>query len=136
MFHEYEIVFIIRPDLDDAEVEATAVKLEESVAELGGEVLHRDDWGKRKLAYAIQKYTRGHYVLLDVLLGPDSVAEVERRMRLDDRLIRFGVFKQADDVDAEVVRAEAEERKKAAEARRAAEAESDTDDTDTDDDND
>lgn len=135
MFHEYEIVFIIRPDLDDAEVEATAVKLEEAVAEQRGDLLHRDDWGKRKLAYAIEKYTRGHYVLLDVLLGPDAVAEIERRMRLDDRIIRFGVFKQAEDVDVEVVRAEADERRKAAEARRAAEAEADSDD-DIDDDND
>lgn len=139
MFHEYENVFIIRPDLDDAEVEATASKLEDAVRELGGHVLDRDDWGKRKLAYSIAKYTRGHYVLLSLLLSPEDVAELERRMRLDDRIIRFGVFKQTDNVDVEAALAEATERRAAAAARRAAqaaeEAEAANDDDDDDDDN-
>ncbi len=130
MFHEYENVFIIRPDLDDAEVEATASKLEDAVRELGGHILDRDDWGKRKLAYSIARYTRGHYVLLSLILAPTEVKEVERRMRLDDRIIRFGMFKQTDDVDVESLLAEAAERRKTAAARRAAEAAEATDDDD------
>lgn len=135
MFHEYENVVIIRPDLDDAEVEAATVKLEESIRELGGRILERDDWGKRKLAYSIARYTRGHYVLLSMLLGPDALEEVQRKMRLDDRILRFGLFKQAEDVDAEALLAQAEERRAKAAARRAAlEAEESASDDDDDDD--
>jgi len=121
VFHEYENVFIIRPDLDDAEVEAAATKLEEAVRELGGHVLERDDWGKRKLAYSIAKYTRGHYVLLSMLMAPTAIDELERRMRLDDRIIRFGVFKQSEDVDVEASLAEANARKAEIAAKKAAE---------------
>lgn len=121
MFHEYENVFIIRPDLDDAEVEATASKLEDAVQELGGHVLERDDWGKRKLAYSIAKYTRGHYVLLSMLMKPAELDELERRMRLDDRIIRFGVFKQGENVDVEASLTEANARKAEAAAKKAAE---------------
>jgi len=83
-------------------------------------VLERDDWGKRKLAYLIRKHAKGHYVLLRVASNPSSILEIERRMRLDDRIIRFLTVNVADDIDVETRAKEAAEssRRRAEEAAR------------------
>jgi small subunit ribosomal protein S6 len=99
--HEYEIVFIIRADIDDAETTQVIEKIEAAVAEGGDRLLERDEWGKRKLAYLIKKQARGHYVLLRTASSPGSILEIERRMRLDDRIIRFMTVHVADDIDVE-----------------------------------
>src|SRR5690606_36634851 len=89
LVHEYEIVFIIRPDLDDADTLAAVERVETTVAETEGHLLERDDWGKRRLAYLVQKHAKGHYILLRILSSPTQILEIERKMRLDDRIIRF-----------------------------------------------
>lgn len=126
MFHEYEIVIIVRPDIDDAETQAACDKVEAIFTEGEGKLLEREDWGRKKLAYTIQKHTKGTYYLWRVLLTPDFLLEWERRVRLDDRIIRFLVVKIAEAVDVELVVEQAEARRAeraAEEARRAAEAE-------------
>lgn len=133
MFHEYEIVFIIRPDIDDADTISAIERVEATLAETKGHLLERDDWGKRKLAYLIGKHTKGHYVLLHVLSDPASILEIERKMRLDDRVIRFLTSKLAEAVDVEAQLESAQERRKVkAEeaARRAALAAERGDDSD------
>ena len=125
MFHEYEIVFIIRPDLDEAETKAAIERIETSVTETGGQVLERDEWGLRKLAYLIGKYGKGHYVLLNAVSQPESILEIERKMRLDDRVIRFLTVKLDDAVDVDALVATATEKAKMKaelEAQKAAEA--------------
>jgi small subunit ribosomal protein S6 len=114
------VVVIVRPDIDDADVKSAIERVEGAFAELGGHLLERDDWGKRKLAYLINKHSKGYYMLLKVLSSPEHILEVERRMRLDDRVIRFMTVKISDAVDVEFLVSQAEERRKAAEAERAA----------------
>lgn len=132
MFNEYEIVMIVRPDVDDAVTEATVAKIEGIVTESGGHLLDRDDWGKRKLAFPIQKHVKGHYFVLLALLGAEVVYEIERRMRYDDSVLRFLTVKQAERVDVETrleeVRELVEERKRSGGRRH--------DDDDDDDDRD
>jgi small subunit ribosomal protein S6 len=120
LFHEYEIIFIIRPDVDDAETVQVIEKIEAAVAESGDRVLERDDWGKRKLAYLIKKHAKGHYVLLRAASNPANILEIERRMRLDDRIIRFLTVNVAENIDVETRAAEAAEssRRRAEEAAR------------------
>jgi small subunit ribosomal protein S6 len=125
MFHEYELIFIIRPDADDAEVNAAVERVTTTITDLGGHVLLKDDWGKRKLAYPIKKHTKGHYTLLRLVADPTHILEVERKMRLDDRVIRFLTVKVEEAVDVAFrLKQAAEERARKAEeeARRQAEA--------------
>ena len=151
LFHEYETVIIVRPDLDDADTIAIIEKFEVILKDRGGHLLLRDDWGKRKMAYAIQNHQKGHYVLLNHLSPAEIVAELERNIRNEDRVIRFMTVLMDRAVDvpdrlekaAEVRAQRAAEAKARAEeeARRAAEAAErgdydDDDDDDDDDDND
>lgn len=112
MLTEYEIMFIIRPDIDDAEVDQVIERIEGAVTEGGGTLFERDDWGKRKLAYLIGKHARGHYVLLRSGLVHSAVTEIERRMRYEERILRFLVTNYGEVLDLEVRLQQAEERRK------------------------
>ena len=125
MHHEYETIVIARPDLDDATVGAVLDKLESVVSDNGGHILDRDDWGKRKMAYAIDKQLKGHYIRMHLAAPATVIAELERRIRLEDQLVRFMTVQLAKAVNVEeraeaaaVIRAAREE-----EARKRAEAE-------------
>lgn len=98
---KYETFFIVDPDLPD---EANAVideKIKNIVSSSGGSVLEYASWGKKKLAYPVKKRTRGHYVLMEYAGGPELVAELERNMRLDERLLKFITVKLEDRFDPE-----------------------------------
>jgi small subunit ribosomal protein S6 len=137
MVHEYEIVYIIRPDLDDADTNALIERIEGSVTETGGTLIDKEDWGKRKLAYPILKHQKGHYVLLRVASAADQILEIERRLRLDDRVIRFITVFVAETVDIELRKQQAVERRaRAAEEAKRRAAETELDDSRYDDDED
>lgn len=89
LLSEYEIIVIIRADLEESDIMTTYGRVCQSVAELGGHVLDKEDWGRRKLAYPIKKFSYGRYMMAVALLNPKDVKEIERRMRFDDRLVRF-----------------------------------------------
>jgi small subunit ribosomal protein S6 len=134
--HEYETIVIIRPDVEDAAVMSVAERVEAIINENGGHVLDREDWGKRKLSYPIQKQQRGHYLRLNYLCTAPLIAEIERRIRLGEATMRFMTVRLADAVDvptrveeAAVHRARREEEAK----RRAEEAALGMDDDDFDD---
>ena len=86
---KYETFFIADPDLPDESNSALDNKVQSIVTSNGGEVLTYAPWGKRKLAYAIRKRTRGHYVLMEYAGGPQLVAELERNLRIDERILKF-----------------------------------------------
>ena len=123
--HEYETLLIVRPDIEDAAVFGIAEKVEAVLTENGGHILDREDWGKRKLSYPIKKHQKGHYIRMNYLSPAELVAEIERRIRIEDDVVRFMTVRLADAVDvptrieqAAVQRAQREEEMK----RRAAEA--------------
>ncbi len=82
-------MYIIDPDTDAEKIE----KINESVSKLiekeGGEVVRMDDVGIRTLAYQIQKKTEGHYVLFEINGTGQEIAELERRMRVNDAILRY-----------------------------------------------
>ncbi len=86
---KYETFFIIDPDLPDETNAALDNKVQSIVTSNEGEVLTYVPWGKRKLAYAIRKRTRGLYVLMEYAGGPRLVAELERNLRIDERILKF-----------------------------------------------
>ena len=85
----YEVMYIVDPETPTDKL----AKLNEAVGKLiekeGGTVVRMDDGGKRTLAYPIQKKTEGFYVLFEIEGSGQEIAELERRMRVNDMIIRF-----------------------------------------------
>ncbi len=98
---KYETFFIADPDLPDETNSALDNKVQSIVTSNGGEVLTYVPWGKRKLAYAIRKRTRGLYVLMEYCGGPQLVAELERNLRIDERILKFITVMLQDRFDPE-----------------------------------
>lgn len=86
---EYELVFIVRPDLDDNAFKEAVEKVKGWISESGGVVTKTDFWGKRKLAYVIRKQSEGQYVLLKVQMNPAFSATLERNLRFLEPIMRF-----------------------------------------------
>jgi len=73
--HEYETTFILRPELDEAESNRLLERLKALITDAAGTILIYEDWGKRKLAYPIQKHQFGHYVHINARLHPAHPSE-------------------------------------------------------------
>jgi small subunit ribosomal protein S6 len=85
----YETIFIVQPDLADDETKALAAKVEDIVSTMKGDFKRLEDWGVRKLAYPINKVGRGRYYYLRFDGDAALISELERRLRLDDKVIRY-----------------------------------------------
>lgn len=84
----YELVCIIHPDLDETAFNEVVEKVKDWVTEPGGKIENVDVWGKRKLAYPIQKQREGQYVLLNIAMPPDATKELERNIRFLEPVMR------------------------------------------------
>ena len=85
----YEELFIVKPDASEEEVDGFIEQIKHVITNGKGTVDKADKWGVRKLAYRVQKYNEGLYVLIQFSSSPDLVQEVERRMRVADMVIKF-----------------------------------------------
>ncbi len=85
----YETIIIVQPDLGDEELKALSAKIQEVIASMKGDFQRLEDWGVRKLAYPINKAIRGRYYYLRFDAEAPLIAELERRLRLDDKVIRY-----------------------------------------------
>ncbi|MDR1034392.1 MAG: 30S ribosomal protein S6 [Holosporales bacterium] len=85
----YETVFIVKQDASSSHVESVAQEIVEVIKEQGGEVTKTEFCGLRYLAYPIKKNRRGHYVLLNIVIEPTGIKEIERKLRLNEDIIRF-----------------------------------------------
>jgi small subunit ribosomal protein S6 len=87
----YEVLFIIRPDVPEEEIDGIVEPLKSVVTAAGGAIDKVDKWGKRRLAYRVQKYREGYYVLLQLSTENtvETVKEVERRLRVSDTVVKF-----------------------------------------------
>lgn len=102
----YESVWVVNGDLPDEEVKAAIDKFSRIISTQGGVLVGLDDWGRRKLAYKVKGITRGYYVVADYAGLPDTVKELERNYRIDDRIVRYHTTKKADSVNLEAIQAE------------------------------
>ena len=84
----YEILLIVRQDVSAQAVENIVEEFKTVVTEDGGRFSRHEYWGLRNLAYRIKKNRKGHYVLLNLEAKPETLQEVERRMRLHDDVLR------------------------------------------------
>ncbi len=85
----YEELFIIKPDVPDEEADAFVEQMRTLIVNAGGTVDKLEKWGKRKLAYRVDKYREGAYVLFQFTSGPELVKEFERRLRVADPVMKF-----------------------------------------------
>ena len=86
---DYEIVFIVHPDLDEAAFDEVVEKVKGWITDGGGEVTNVDIWGRRKLAYPIRKQEEGQYVLFESRMDPSFGTELERNFRFLEPVMRY-----------------------------------------------
>ncbi|MGB5694067.1 MAG: 30S ribosomal protein S6 [Polyangiales bacterium] len=106
---EYETIYILRPDVETAIAEKIVDRARDVIARLEGTLTKLDNWGKRRLAYPIQKNSRGIFVYLKYVGYSDLVAELERNLRLFDQVVRFQTVLLTEDVDPASVTVDPEE---------------------------
>jgi len=85
----YETTFIITPEIEQAEFEQVSTKFSDMITNQGGEIVNREIWGFRKLAYPINKKLSGYYVFIEFQGNPEFVEKLEREFQYDDRIIRY-----------------------------------------------
>jgi small subunit ribosomal protein S6 len=85
----YETIYIVQPDLGDEETKALSAKVQDVIEKMKGDFKRLEDWGVRKLAYPINKVNRGRYYYLRFDADAPLIAELERRLRLDDKVLRY-----------------------------------------------
>jgi small subunit ribosomal protein S6 len=120
----YETIIIVQPELGDDELKGLSAKIQEIISSMKGDFKRLEDWGVRKLAYPINKFVRGRYYYLRFDGDAPLIAELERRLRLDDKVVRYQSVKLETDTVAAAVAAKAEEPEVPAEAEASVEAES------------
>ena len=85
---KYEVMYIVRPDVEQEILDATVAKFQGIISN-GGEIVKHDLMGKRRLAYEIKKFREGIYVLVNFNATPEVVNELERLMKISDEVIRY-----------------------------------------------
>ena len=85
----YENLFIVKPDATEEEIDHLIEQMSKNITTAGGTVDKVEKWGKRRLAYRVEKQREGYYVLLTFTADSQAVREFERRMRVQDSVIKF-----------------------------------------------
>jgi small subunit ribosomal protein S6 len=105
----YDLIFIVHPELNEEEIKGVTERYLQIITAQKGTIIKTEDWGKRRLAYDINKQSKGNYVLVD-FYGPGSmIKEIERNLKIDDKILKFLSIKTRDPFNPESLE---EERKK------------------------
>lgn len=89
----YESTFIIHPNLTAQEVRDVKNSFVSIIESYNGSLLKEEYWGLRSLAYEIKKHNNGHYIMLNLDASGDAIKELERKFKLDERILRFITFR-------------------------------------------
>ena len=102
----YETIFITYPELPEEEINGLIERYDALVKGGSGTVIKVEKWGKRKLAYEINKQTRGYYVLIDFAGGAAVVTELERNLRIGDKILKYMTIKTQERVTTQDIEKE------------------------------
>lgn len=123
----YETTFITRAEMTDEQLKTLQERLNAVVAEYRGDLVLHEDWGSKRLAYKIEKESRGRYTHMVYTGAGNIVAEIERNLRMNDHVMRFLSVNVAKEFDKdayfkfkETMKAQAKQREEEREARRQA----------------
>lgn len=97
----YEALVILKASGTDAELAQTVKQVEEPIKKIGGHIDSSEGWGRRRLAYRINRHVEGHYHLLRFRVDPQQVEEFKRTLRLNEAVIRFLILNRANGYSAE-----------------------------------
>ena len=89
MSRTYEVMYIVRPDVEEEDIDKLIAGFEKNVTDGGGEVKSTEKMGRRRLAYTVRKFNDGFYVLMTIDAKGPLVAEIERRLRVSEQVIKF-----------------------------------------------
>lgn len=92
----YELLFFVAPSIDEETRLAVMKRIDTAITADNGTVNNVDNWGKRKLAYEVNGLTDGDYTLIDFHANPESIAELDRVLRITDAVERFMIVKRTD----------------------------------------
>ena len=106
MLRRYETIFIMKADLQSDEMSNQIDRYSGIIKSLDGTVVKAENWGKRRLAYLIEKRREGVYIRIDFVARYTVVTEVERNFKIDDNVIRFQTVKLSDKVNMEEIETE------------------------------
>ncbi len=87
--HDYELLYIVRPDLTDQDVGTARADVQNHITGLNGEIVKEEEWGKRQLAFEIKDFTEGVYTLLNFKLPPENPGKLKEQLKIDERVIRY-----------------------------------------------
>ena len=106
MTRDYELGFILQPEVNEEQTRAILDRVEQVVANYGGQVVRVNQWGRRRLAYPIQHNRDGYYVFIDMMLTPETVIELDRVLKVSEDVLRHMIKRR----DPKVVQKEREAR--------------------------
>ncbi len=89
MSRTYEVMYIVRPDVEEADIDKLIEGFQKNVTDGGGEVKSTEKMGRRRLAYTVRKFDDGFYVLMTIVAAGKLVSEIERRLRVSEQVIKF-----------------------------------------------
>lgn len=96
MVRDYETTFILRPDLEEETREALIERIKNIVTDNNGEIVEVDIWGDRKLAYEINDFRSGYYIVMNFKGEADLVNELERNFKIVDNVLRYLIVRKED----------------------------------------
>ena len=120
----YEVVFLVHPDQSE-QVPAMVERYTGAIKEAGGKIHRLEDWGRRQLAYPINKIHKAHYILLNIECSDAVRAELEEAFRYNDAVIRSLIIRREEAIVEESILAKGAEEKRARKAARAEEGQGD-----------
>jgi len=101
----YETIFILRPSSGEDEISKFIDSMTQIITDEQGKIIDLNKWGMKKLAYLIKKESVGYYIYCDYAGTPAAVAEMERKCRIDDMVLKYMSLKTADEISEEEISA-------------------------------
>lgn len=99
----YETIYILRPNLGEEEISTVIDNTNAIIQQEKGTIIELNKWGMKKLAYLIKKESLGYYVYCDYAGTPAAVAEIERKFRIDDAVLKYMTIKTASSISDEQI---------------------------------
>ena len=93
---DYEVLYIVRADLEDDKVQDIVKRVNTLIEKAGGSVERTNVWGKRKLAYEVKHQKEGSYVLQDFQIGPERIPELEAALKITEEVLRHLIVRKPD----------------------------------------
>ena len=89
----YELVLVLSPEIADDEIPAALELIHQAIADRGGSIQDQENWGRRKLAYPIQKQLEGSYILSKLNLDPQRIKDVDTNLKLQEAILRHMILR-------------------------------------------